>query len=114
MEQCRPDRIGGARSLRGRKFCWTSVSSHSRQFDYQVPHGAVVKSGNRELLGVIRILDRKSLVYVNADAGTFTRMQLAVTEFVGVWKHKIRLFGVPHVLLNAEVRHPQIEVQGRT
>ena len=24
MEQCRPDRIGGARSLRGRKFCWTS------------------------------------------------------------------------------------------
>ena len=78
-----------------------------------VPHRAVFETCDGQLLGVVRILRRQFLVDAHAVAGRFAAMQPAVAEQVVVREYFVGFRRVPHVFLDAEVRHPGVEMQRR-
>ena len=57
------------------------------------------------------ILRRQSLVDIDAVPGRLARVQVAIGKPVIVRKYRIGLLRVPHVLLDTEVVHAQIEVE---
>ena len=54
-----------------------------------------------------------AFVDLHAMARRVARIQHAVLEGIGVREDGVGLLGVAHVFLDAEVRHPQVEVQRR-
>src|SRR5690606_24600514 len=78
-----------------------------------VPHRAVFQARDRQLFRRVRILRRQLLVDVHADARRIAHVQAAVAQHVVVREHRVGLVGVEHVFLDAEVRHPGVEMQRR-
>src|SRR5206468_12571299 len=65
----------------------------------------------RQIRALVRVARGERLVEIDAEAGRIARMHHSVLERVVVRKHAVGLGRVPHVLLNPEVVHAQIEMQ---
>src|SRR5947209_5764604 len=65
----------------------------------------------RQIRSAVRKLLRKLLVDLNSQSGLFTGMHPAILERVAVRKNVVGLSGVPHILLDTEVMHAEIEVE---
>src|SRR5258708_39436424 len=73
---------------------------------------AVGSPVDRQICAFIWIVRCQGLVDVDAEARRVARVHESVLECVVVWEHAIGFLAVPHVFLNAEVVHAQIEVEG--
>jgi len=49
----------------------------------------------------------------DAVSGRLARVQKAALETIGMREHRVGLGRVAHVFLDAEVVHPDVEVEGR-
>src|SRR5438105_2785098 len=78
-----------------------------------VPHRAVLETGDGELARVVGIFGGLYLVDVDAVAGGLAAVEIALLEMIIVREDGVRLLGVSHIFLNAEVRDPAIEMQRR-
>ncbi len=77
-----------------------------------VVHGPVVEPVHRQVRGRVRVGGGQLLVQFHPDAGRVARVQVAVGEGVGVPEHLVGQRGVAGVLLDAEVVHGQVEMDG--
>src|SRR5262249_30769960 len=75
-------------------------------------NGSVQEAARGQVGAVLRVLGGQLLVEVDAQSRGFARVEHAVLEAVGVREDPVRLLGVAHVLLDAEVVDGQVEVQG--
>lgn len=79
-----------------------------------VPERAVVlQAVDRQVLALVGVLRGELLVDIHAVAGRLARVQHALVEGVGMREDGVGLLGVRHVFLDAEVGHPEVEVQRR-
>lgn len=68
-------------------------------------HGSVFKPVHRQVGALVRVFGGEFLVDIDAQSGPLARMQLPVTETVSMREDRIGFIGVPHIFLDAEIRH---------
>src|SRR4051794_40534062 len=76
-----------------------------------VMHGSVLQAVHRQVGRPVVVLRGGLLVDVDTEAGFFGGVHQAVREAVGVREDGVGGLRVGHVLLDAEVRHRDVQVQ---
>src|SRR4051812_42401796 len=87
------------------------IETAARPYFSPVPHRAVFEAVHRQVRALVRVLRGELFVDVDAEPGALAGVQIALRERVAVREYGVGLGGVGHVLLDAEVRHREIEVQ---
>src|SRR3569833_3104751 len=95
---------------RSRRATATSSSGCSSSVS-PVMHAPVLQTVDRQVGLTVGILRGRLLVDVDAETRLLRGVQHPVGEPVGVGEDRVRGRGVRHVLLDAEVRHRDVDVQ---
>src|SRR4051794_34673245 len=74
---------------------------------------AVLEPVHRKVGALVWVLGRERLIDVDTETGLVAGMQHAIAERISMREDGVGLFGMPHIFLDTEVRHRQIEVQRR-
>ena len=77
-----------------------------------IPHCPVLETGHRQLLGFIGVLGGQSFIEIDPVTRGVPGKEQAIFEVVGVRKNGIRLWTVPHIFLDTEIRDPGVKMQG--
>jgi len=76
-----------------------------------VPHAAVLEPVHRQCTRLVGIARRKLFIDVDAMSGRVAGMQIPIAKEIRMRENRIGLVGVPHVLLDAEIVYPGVEMQ---
>src|SRR4051812_15554827 len=106
------------------EFCCPESWLHSRAFrdvrvtgsiarELPIPHRPIELAADGKIRTLVRKLRGKRLVEIDPVAWRFRGMEISIREAIPMWKHVERGGRVRHVLLDAEVRDGNVEVERR-
>src|SRR5215831_15983822 len=78
-----------------------------------VVHRAIFQAVDRQIGAAVGIFRGERLVDLDAEAELVAGMEVSVPKGISVRENRVGLRRVAHVFLDAEIRHPEIEVQCR-